>query len=93
MLVLTRKVNEKLIIGGNVEVVVLEATKNSVRIGIKAPHDVQIFREEVYREIQNANKLSVDANLEDIDKIAPKVKIDKAKNFDLASKLISKFKK
>ena len=87
MLVLTRKVNEKLIINGNIEVVVLEATKNSVRIGVKAPSDVQIYREEIYREIQNANKLSVDVSPGDIDKIAVGAIGGSKKEFDLTSKL------
>ncbi len=83
MLVLTRKVNEKLIINGNIEVVVLDVTKNSVRIGVKAPSDVQIYREEIYREIQKANNLAVSANPEDIGKIG----VGSAKKFDLISKL------
>ena len=84
MLVLTRKINEKLIIGGNVEVVVLEATKNSVRIGIKAPNDVQIYREEIYLEIQSANKLSVSASPEDVSKIGL---AGGSKSFDITSQL------
>jgi len=84
MLVLTRKVNEKLIINGNIEVVVLDVIKNSVRIGIKAPNDVQIYREEIYREIQKANELSVGANPEDIGKIGVASGV---KAFDLISKL------
>lgn len=86
MLVLTRKANEKLIINGNIEVIVLEATKNSVRLGIKAPNDVQIYREEIYKEIQSANKLSVATNLEDISKIATET-TSGAKSFDLTAKL------
>ena len=84
MLVLTRKVNEKLIINGNIEVVVLDAAKNSVRIGIKAPNEVQIYREEVYNEIQKANKLSVGANPEDIGKIGA---VSSSKSFDITSQL------
>lgn len=87
MLVLTRKVNEKLIINGNIEVVVLEATKNSVRLGIKAPNEVQIYREEIYQEIQKANKLSVGVNPEDISKINSQKTLGLGKNFDLTSKL------
>lgn len=55
MLVLTRKSGEKLIINDNIEVVILETRGDSVKVGIKAPKDVSIYREEIYREIKNAN--------------------------------------
>ena len=51
MLILTRKVNQKLIINDNIEVVILESYKNSVKIGVNAPNNVQIYREEIYIEI------------------------------------------
>ena len=86
MLVLTRKLNEKLIINGNIEVVVLEASKNSVRLGVRAPNDVQIYREEIYREIQSANESSLGVNPDDINKISPTEGL--AQNFDLTSKFI-----
>jgi carbon storage regulator len=47
MLVLTRKVGEKIVIGDSIEVTVVEASKNKVRIGILAPSDVAILREEL----------------------------------------------
>lgn len=91
MLVLTRKINEKLIINGNVKVVVLEATKNSVRIGIEAPNDVPIYREEIYTEIQNANKQSGICKIEHVNEIKTKeFKANKTKKFDLSSQLKNK---
>jgi hypothetical protein len=42
MLVVTRKKNEKLLIGDNIEIIVLEVGRNSVRLGMKAPQDVAI---------------------------------------------------
>ncbi|MFT7389133.1 MAG: carbon storage regulator [Candidatus Endobugula sp.] len=55
MLILTRKVGEKLIIGDDSEVtvVVLGIAGNQVRIGIDAPKDVAVHREEIYQRIQN----------------------------------------
>lgn len=50
MLVLTRNVGEKLIIDGNIEVMVVEAGGGSVRLGIEAPKDVHIVREELLEE-------------------------------------------
>jgi carbon storage regulator len=47
MLVLTRKAGESILIGDNIKVRVLEARGSQVRIGIEAPDDVKIFREEI----------------------------------------------
>ena len=51
MLVLTRKVNQSIIIGDNIEIVVLEVRGEQVRIGIKAPRDVQVHRKEIFDQI------------------------------------------
>ncbi|MFN8615188.1 MAG: carbon storage regulator CsrA [Vampirovibrionales bacterium] len=56
MLVLTRKTGQKLIIGGGIEIKVLETHGDSVKIGIQAPKDVPIYREELYLEICNTNR-------------------------------------
>ncbi len=56
MLVLTRKVNEAIRIGGEVEVRVLGIEGGQVRLGITAPRWIPVHREEVYREIQRANQ-------------------------------------
>ena len=52
MLVLTRKSNQSIMIGDDVEVSVLAIVGEKVRIGIQAPRDVPVFRKEVYLEIQ-----------------------------------------
>lgn len=52
MLVLTRKSNESIMIGDDIEVSVLSVVGDKVRIGISAPRDVPVFRTEVYLEIQ-----------------------------------------
>ena len=49
MLILTRKVGEMIRIGDNVTIRVLEVRGSQVRLGVDAPSDVRIFREEVYR--------------------------------------------
>ncbi len=53
MLILTRRVGEKLIIGDDVEVTVLGVKGNQVRIGISAPREVQVHREEIFNKIHN----------------------------------------
>ncbi len=52
MLVLSRKPGEEIVIGGTIRVRVLEIVGNKVRLGISAPSDVPVHREEVYRQIQ-----------------------------------------
>ncbi len=56
MLVLTRKINEKIIIGDNIEIVLVDIGKDQVKIGIEAPRSVKVHRWEVYEEIQRANR-------------------------------------
>ena len=51
MLTLTRKVGESIRIGDDIEIIVKEIRRNQVRIGIVAPRDVAIYREEVYEAI------------------------------------------
>ena len=55
MLVVTRKIDEKLMIGNEIEVQVLKIGKDSVRIGIKAPQEISVHRYEVYEQILAAN--------------------------------------
>jgi carbon storage regulator len=61
MLVLTRKTNQSVMIGDDVEVTVLAVMGDKVRLGIQAPREIPVFRDEVYLEIQQGKP---DADLE-----------------------------
>jgi carbon storage regulator len=61
MLVLTRKSNQSIMIGDDIEVSVLSIMGEKVRIGIQAPRDIPVFRKEVYLEIQQERNGSVEA--------------------------------
>ena len=52
MLILTRRVNESLRVGDDVTVTVVAVKGNQVRIGINAPKDVEVHREEIYERVQ-----------------------------------------
>lgn len=56
MLVLTRKPGQKLIIANDIEITILEIRGESVKIGIQAPKNIPVYREEVYDEIRKANQ-------------------------------------
>lgn len=56
MLVLSRKKGEVIVIGDNIELTVLGVDGDTVKVGIKAPKDVEVFRKEVYLAIQQSNK-------------------------------------
>lgn len=64
MLVLARKIGEKIILNDDIEIIVLDSNQNTVRIGINAPKNVSVYREELYKEIKTANNdsMSVSAN-------------------------------
>lgn len=55
MLILTRKVGETLIIGGDIGVTVMRVKGNQVRLGINAPQDISVHREEIYNRIQHGD--------------------------------------
>lgn len=71
MLVLTRKTNQSIMIGDDIEVSVLAVSRDKIRLGITAPKDVPVFRKEVYLSIkaegEGANGAAKAAVLEALD--------------------------
>jgi carbon storage regulator len=55
VLVLTRKTDESIMIGDDIEISVLSSTGEKTRIGVEAPRDVSVFRKEIYLEIKQEN--------------------------------------
>ena len=65
MLILTRKLGETIRIGNNIKVTILESRGKQLRIGIDAPADVDVHREEVYQMIKEQNILAAEAARDD----------------------------
>lgn len=55
MLVLTRKLDESIIINDNIEVKIVEIKENTVKLGISAPKEIKILRKEIFEEIKREN--------------------------------------
>ncbi|SET23225.1 carbon storage regulator CsrA [[Clostridium] polysaccharolyticum] len=68
MLALSRKVNESIVINQDVEITILDIKGDQVKVGIKAPKSVPVFRKEIYLQIQEANKESAN-NMSNVDKL------------------------
>ncbi len=77
MLVLTRKKGEKIVIGDNIVLTVVDIKGDQIQLGIEAPRDIPVHREEVYKEIQEENikaRKTEELNLESIQKLMEKKK-------------------
>jgi carbon storage regulator len=66
MLVLTRKAEEKIMIGKDIVISILDVEGGNVKIGIEAPRKISILRMEVFEKIQNENIASASKELDDI---------------------------
>jgi len=74
MLVLTRKKDESIIIGDDIEIIVSEISEDKVKIAIKAPKNVRIFRKELMKAIEDENVKSAEISGIDIGKLGDAIK-------------------
>jgi carbon storage regulator len=61
MLIITRRPGEKIMLGDDIVVHVMEIVGNSVRIGIQAPRSVPVYREEIWNAVREENRAAVEA--------------------------------
>ncbi len=66
MLVLTRKTDQSIMIGTDIEITILEVRGEQVRVGIRAPKSVSIHRKEVFEQIREANLTATDASADSL---------------------------
>ncbi|MEI0531132.1 MULTISPECIES: carbon storage regulator CsrA [Brachyspira] len=80
MLVLSRKINQSIVIGDNIEIMLVDIRGDQIKLGINAPRDVKIFRKEVYEEIESQNLEASKANPEQLNILSSFVKNKLEKN-------------
>ena len=66
MLVISRKSGERLCIGDDVTITILEVAGSTVRIGVEAPAEIPVYRYEIWAAIQAENRAAAEANVEDL---------------------------
>lgn len=74
MLVLSRKINQSIVIGDDIEIMLVDIRGDQIKLGINAPRNVKIFRKEVYEEIENQNLEASKANPEQLNILSNFVK-------------------
>jgi carbon storage regulator len=70
VLVLTRKVGEGIIIGDDIKITIVELKGGGVRVGIDAPRDMKIHRQEVFDRIKQENKEATQWDIADLDELS-----------------------
>ncbi len=69
MLVLTRKLGESIAIDDNIKIVIVQIKGKQVRLGIKAPPETKIHREEVYQSINEQNTMAANSSITDLSEL------------------------
>ena len=71
MLIVTRRPGERIMLGPDITVEVMEIAGNSVRIGIAAPRDLPVYREELWTSVKNENEAAAGAKADELPKAKP----------------------
>ena len=69
MLILSRKIDQKIRIGDNIVLTIIDIKGDQVKIGVEAPNDVKVFRQEVFSAIQSENKAANQISMEQLQKL------------------------
>lgn len=69
MLILSRKIDQKIRIGDNIILTIIDIKGDQVKIGVEAPNDVKVFRQEVFSAIQSENKAANQISMEQLQKL------------------------
>lgn len=77
MLVLTRKAGEGIVIGDDVTIKVIEMKGGGVRIGIDAPKNMKIYRQEIYDRITEENKMATQWDMDALDSLSANLSTEK----------------
>ncbi len=80
MLVLSRKIEESIIIGDSIELRIVDIKGDQVKLGISAPRNVSIYRKEVYEEIQKENREAARMNVNSVENLKNLFGEDKKKS-------------
>lgn len=72
MLVLTRRTNQSVMIGDDIEIVIVECKDGSVKIGIEAPKNIKVFRKEIFDEIKSENSKALNTDMSILKKMVDK---------------------
>ena len=81
MLVLSRKINQSIVIGEDIEIMLVDIRGDQIKLGINAPKNVKIFRKEVYEEVKSQNLEASKSTIEELNvlKSFVKNKLEKGK--------------
>ena len=78
MLILTRKVGEAIRIGDEIEVIITAVDQNKVKVGIRSPRHIPIFREELYQKIQAENREAANIGADELERLVNRISEDKS---------------